>query len=93
MVVQSQGRLRAIDGLVLILLSTVIALAGCGDDSRSEDPYPGSREAFERVAAELEGRSFRQFHPSLDASPVKGVILDFFVREAPRRHAGEQRRQ
>lgn len=77
MLIQSQARLRAIDGLLLVLFSVVMVLAGCGDDPSSDDSYPVDPETFQRVAAELEGRSFRQFHPSLDASPRKGVILDF----------------
>lgn len=77
MQIQTPARLRAFDGLVLILFSAVMALAGCGDDPPSEDTYSVDRETFERVAVELEGRSFRQFYPSLDANPLKGVILDF----------------
>lgn len=33
--------------------------------------------APEEVISELEGRSFRQFDPSLDGSPRKAVVLDF----------------
>jgi hypothetical protein len=32
----------------------------------------------ERVVAELQGRSFRQFDPHVDGDPRKGVILDFY---------------
>ena len=78
MLIRSEARFRAIDGLILTLFWSVIVLAGCGDDLPSDDPYPVDRETFERVAAELEGRSFRQFHPSVDASPRRGVIIDFF---------------
>ena len=78
MPIRSQRRLRAAYGRVLILFLALIALAGCGDDPFSANPYPVDRETFERVAAELEERSFRQFHPSLDASPRRGVVLDFF---------------
>ena len=31
-----------------------------------------------RIRAELQERSFRQFEPSKDASPRRGVVLDFF---------------
>jgi hypothetical protein len=34
-------------------------------------------ETYQAVVAELEGRSFRQFHPLLDESPRRGVLLDF----------------
>ena len=77
MLIQSQARFRAIDGLALILFSAGMVLAGCGDDPPSDDPYPVDRETFERVATELERRSFRQFHPSVDASPRRGVVIDF----------------
>ena len=73
----SETRFRALRGLVLILLTALTTLAGCGGDRHSDDLYPVDRETFERVTAELEGRSFRQFHPSVDANPGTGVILDF----------------
>ena len=38
---------------------------------------PEERQALEHAAAELEGRSFRQFEPSVDAARRKRVILDF----------------
>ena len=77
MLIQSQARFRAIDGLALILFSAGMVLASCSDDPPSDDPYPVDRETFERVATELERRSFRQFHPSVDASPRRGVVIDF----------------
>ena len=73
----SETRLRTLEGWVLILLTALTVLAGCGGDRHSDDLYPVDRETFERVTAELEGRSFRQFHPSVDANPGRGVILDF----------------
>lgn len=73
----SGTRFGSREGLALILLSALTALAGCGDGPHSDDLYPVDRETFERVTAELEGRSFRQFHPSVDASPRRGVIIDF----------------
>ena len=39
-------------------------------------PAPTSEE--ERIKAELRDRSFRQFVPSVDADPRRGVILGFF---------------
>ena len=47
-----------------------MVLAGCnaGDVPEVDE---------ERVIAELQGRSFRQFDHHLDASPRKAVILDF----------------
>ena len=39
-------------------------------------PAPASE--VERIKAELRDRSFRQFVPSKDASPRRGVILSFF---------------
>ena len=53
-----------------VLLGT--ALAGC-----EADPHPVDRETAERVMAVLDGRSFRQFDPSVDGNPRKGVILEF----------------
>ena len=32
---------------------------------------------MERIVAELQGRSFRQFAPHVDGDPRKGVVLDF----------------
>ena len=63
---------EAFRSLALIVFSVVMALTGCGSDSP-----PPDRETLQRMAAELEGRSFRQFAPSVDASPRRAVILDF----------------
>ena len=46
-------------------------------------PVSGEEEA--RIKDELHDRSFRQFEPSRDGSPRKGVILDFF---RARQHTG-----
>lgn len=43
----------------------------------TDPPQALDQQTLEDMAAELEGRSFRQFHPSVDASPRRGVILDF----------------
>ena len=72
MLIQRQAGFRILDSLALIVFSVVMALTGCGSDS-----HPVNREALERMAVELEGRSFRQFAPSVDASPRRGVVLDF----------------
>lgn len=48
------------------------AVLGACTVSHQPDPIaPGD------VISELEGRSFRQFDPSLDGSPRKAVVLDF----------------
>ena len=39
---------------------------------------PVDRVQEQKIKAELEGRSFRQFDPSKDANKRKGVIIDFF---------------
>ena len=48
------------------------AMLGACTVSHQPDPV-----APEEVISELEGRSFRQFDPSLDGSPRKAVVLDF----------------
>ena len=48
------------------------AVLGACTVSHQPDPI-----APEEVISELEGRSFRQFDPSLDGSPRKAVVLDF----------------
>ena len=73
-------KLTILDGLALVVIAAAMALAGCGDDSRPADGEPlepVDRQVLELAAAELEGRSFRQFEPSVDATRRKGVILDF----------------
>ena len=58
-------------GLVFILL----IWSSCG-----EGPFhPVSETEEEEIKMALKDRSFRQFDPDdIDASPRKGVILDFF---------------
>ena len=58
-------------GLLLALVSAMIPFRGCGGDHHLVD-----WETHQAVVAELEGRSFRQFHGSLDGSPRRGVLLD-----------------
>ena len=57
---------------LLLALALAITLAGCVTGS-VEEPEVDQ----EQVVAELRGRSFRQFVPSVDASPRKAVVLDF----------------
>ena len=61
-------------GAIVLVLG--LALTACG---ASDDPVtPLGEGETQRIMMELEDRSFRQFDPSMDASPRKGVILDFF---------------
>ena len=50
--------------------------AGASTSTEAAQPAPASEA--ERIKAELQDRSFRQFVPSVDASPRKGVIIGFF---------------
>ena len=61
--------------LLLTLLLLLAAISGC---TGSEEAQPVSQAEEERVKTSLKDRSFRQFEPSIDASPRTGVILDFF---------------
>ena len=72
-------------GLVLICLAvTPFILVSC--DNIPFEPITEIEEDFEpigeveaaEIKAVLNDRSFRQFDPHVDASPRKGVILDFF---------------
>ena len=56
------------------LISALAIMLSCGGSV--QEPVSGPEE--ERIKSELSGRSFRQFEPSKDSSPRKGVILDFF---------------
>ena len=72
-------------GLMFIfLLFTLFVLGSCGDipfipisDIEEDFALLSDVEAAE-IKAVLNDRSFRQFDPDVDASPRKGVILDFF---------------
>ncbi|MCY3764831.1 MAG: hypothetical protein OXH06_05320 [Gemmatimonadetes bacterium] len=55
-------------------LCTLLIATSCGRNGPFE-PVSGDEE--ERIRTTMNGRSFRQFDPSKDASPRKGVILDF----------------
>ena len=59
---------------LVALISAPALMLSCG--SSALEPVSGLEE--ERIKSELGGRSFRQFEPSRDASPRKGVILGFF---------------
>ena len=64
--------------LTVIVLSLALFLtASC---SRTAPPEPVGEAEEARIKADLQDRSFRKFEPSRDASPRKGVILDFFGR-------------
>ena len=56
-----------------ILMFTCLIIFSCANPLE-----PVSAEEEERIKAELENRSFRQFDPSKEADKRKGVILDFF---------------
>ena len=56
-----------------VTLLLLLAFPAC-----SEGPFAPVTEAEEEeIKAALAGRSFRQFDPSKDGSPRKGVIIDF----------------
>ena len=59
---------------LVVLISALAIMLSCGGSA--QEPVSGLEE--ERIKSELSGRSFRQFEPSKDSSPRKGVILDFF---------------
>ena len=59
-------------GLLVTLVLAWTVMPGC--DAGGAEVTEADKE---RVVAELQGRSFRQFDPHLDASPRKAVILDF----------------
>ena len=61
--------------LPFALALALIAVSSCGPPA---PPQPVIGEEAARIRAELDDRSFRQFEPSVDASPRKGAILDFF---------------
>ena len=61
--------------LPFVLALALFAVWSCGPTTPAQ---PVSGEEAARIKAELQDRSFRQFEPSKDASPRKGVIFDFF---------------
>ena len=67
------GRIHAVLASIILAFAPLI-LASCGDI-----PFEIISEVEEdEIKAVLEDRSFRQFDPDVDASPRRGVILDFF---------------
>ena len=62
----------------VVLTAALLLAASCGDDDPVQPVQPVSVEEEGQIKAGLQDRSFRQFDPSLDASPRKGVVLDFF---------------
>ena len=67
-----------------LLISTLFILASCDNipfelsGDVEEDFELVSKAEEDEIKAVLADRSFRQFDPDVDASPRKGVILDFF---------------
>ena len=63
-----------------VLMSIGLVFASLIWSSCGEGPfYPVSETEAEEIKMALKDRSFRQFDPDdIDASPRKGVILDFF---------------
>ena len=59
----------------IFLIFVLLLASSCGSDGPFQ---PVAEEEEERIKEALDDRSFRQFAPSKDASPRKGVILDFF---------------
>ena len=60
--------------LLFIFMFTCLILSSCADNPLQ----PVSSEEEQRIKAELDDRSFRQFDPSKDADKRKGVIINFF---------------
>ena len=61
--------------IALLVALLLLILSACVGGS---PPQPVGAVEEERIRAELNDRSFRQFDPGVDASPRRGVILDFF---------------
>ena len=69
---------RRILAMAAMALAGAVVLASCGDDPVQTLPIGAEGAQVLAVKADLQGRSFRQFDPSVDASPRRGVVLDFF---------------
>ena len=69
---------RRILAIAAMMLASALVLASCGDDPVQPIPIGAEEAQVLAVRADLQDRSFRQFDPSVDASPRKGVVLDFF---------------
>ena len=59
----------------IILILALILAPSCGFEGRF---LPVGESEDDEIKTALKDRSFRQFDPDKDASPRKGVILDFF---------------
>lgn len=59
----------------IILILALLSASSCGFEGIF---HPVSESEEDEIKAALKDRSFRQFDPDKDASPRKGVILDFF---------------
>ena len=59
----------------IVLMLALIIAASCGFEGIF---HPVSESEEDEIKRTLKNRSFRQFDPDKDASPRKGVILDFF---------------
>ena len=68
----------------ILLIFTLFILVSCDNipfelSSEVEEDFELiSKVEADEIKAVLADRSFRQFYPDVDASPRKGVILDFF---------------
>ena len=60
--------------LPFMLMFICLMLSSCANNPLQ----PVSSEEAQRIKAELDDRSFRQFDPSKDADKRKAVIIDFF---------------
>ena len=58
----------------IVLLCAVLLVSACG----SGQLMPVDEAEEKSIKTELDGRSFRQFEPHVDASPRKGMVLSFF---------------
>ena len=67
----------------IFLIFALSVLASCGNvafelTSENDEDDDDDHYNDDAIKAALKDRSFRQFEPDVDASPRKGVILDFF---------------
>ena len=62
----------------IVLTAALLLASSCGEADPVQPVQPVSGEEGEQIKAALQDRSFRQFDPSLDASPRKGIVIDFF---------------
>ena len=60
--------------MLVIQVLMIFGMGLCSTGSLAPDETVTDQRS---VKSELEGRSFRQFHPAKDANPRKAVILDF----------------